>query len=166
MSGSFLRSLGQSQRWLSVGATSGPSARKGSVRVSTLARSWLDWVAAAGLFDGGQFAFLAELQEREHDHAGDEEGVCEVEGGPPAGVQVVGHAAVLGAVEDVGGGTTNDRPSGEPFGPTGPRSPSPRIQRAGAQAGPGYGQDQPNRQPETQAEGKRGATLHPKPKKP
>src|SRR3546814_18780833 len=103
-SGSFLRSLGQSQRWLSVGATSGPSARKGSVRGSTLARSWLDWVAAAGLFDGGQVAFLAELQERDHDHAGDEEGVCAVEGGPPAGVQVVGHAAVLGAVEDVGGG--------------------------------------------------------------
>src|SRR3546814_3541532 len=71
MSGSFLRSLGQSQRWLSVGATSGPSARKGSVRGSTLARSWLDWVAAAGLFDGGQVAFLAELQERDHEHAGD-----------------------------------------------------------------------------------------------
>src|SRR3546814_9642323 len=62
-------------------------------------------------------------------------------------------AAVLGAVEDVGGGTTNDRPSGEPFGPTGPRSPSPRIHREGEQDDPGDGQDHANRQPITQAEG-------------
>src|SRR3546814_19006970 len=96
MSGSFLRSLGQSQRWLSVGATRGPSARKGSVRGSTLARSWLDWVAAAGLFDGGQVALLAELQERDRDHEGDEDGGCAGEGGPTAGVKEAGPAAALG----------------------------------------------------------------------
>jgi hypothetical protein len=54
-------------------------------------------------------------------------GVCEVEGGPPAGVQVVGDHTVAGAVDHLGDSTSDHRAAGDPFDPPRVGCPMPGI---------------------------------------
>ena len=61
--------------------------------------------------DGCVVAFVVRVAPGQGDHgksSADDEDVGEVEGGPPAGVQVVGDHSVAGAVGQVGGGPAED----------------------------------------------------------
>ena len=56
-----------------------------------------------------------QMQQGDHDEANDQEGVSEVEGGPPAGVQEVGDLPVTRAVDHVCEGAPDHSASGESF---------------------------------------------------